>query len=260
MNFKRKIPLCEEKIGELCEPLINSNGVIFCKNCGIILDKSVIEYLPEEDKVKQKKKNEVINTLEHYFQLINLNEIQLKQGKEIYQQINGTTIKVKGKKLEKVLLGIVYYICKIENNGLTIKEISKSINHTEQEILFGYKLLEKLIPEIKTGGNGNNLLNSLINKYCISNNFNNYLNQALKISKPIQSVLEGKKPNTIAVVTIFFVLRYYNVLNGSIEKIITTNCDVTISNVRQVLQILDKNKETLEKMLKQFDAIELMKQ
>ncbi|EMS16704.1 hypothetical protein KM1_073790 [Entamoeba histolytica HM-3:IMSS] len=169
MNFKRKIPLCEEKIGELCEPL------------------------------------------KHYFQLINLNEIQLKQGKEIYQQINGTTIKVKGKKLEKVLLGIVYYICKIENNGLTIKEISKSINHTEQEILFGYKLLEKLIPEIKTGGNGNNLLNSLINKYCISNNFNNYLNQALKISKPIQSVLEGKKPNTIAVVTIFFVLRYYNV-------------------------------------------------
>ncbi|ELP94448.1 hypothetical protein EIN_047410 [Entamoeba invadens IP1] len=251
MNTRKKIPLCEEREGQQCTPIRNENGIVSCKYCGIVLNEEVLENVPVNTKDDMKKSKNITSEeqLMEYFTKLNIVTKKAGHGLEIFHSLEHTKLpKVKGKKMDRLLLGIVYHICKIDNIGLTIKEISKNLNCTEQEIINGYKLLEKISPETKNIS-VSDPVEGLIPKYCIAVGCADLIGQAISISKQVQRILEGKKPVTVAAVIILFVCRYNNKYDFSMEKLITSTCSVTVANARQVLISLNKHKEMLEKTL-----------
>ncbi|KAL7712333.1 Peptidase T [Entamoeba marina] len=232
MSLPRKPTDCEERPGHQCVASIGGNGIISCKYCGIVLGKeklSVTEVISENESPKYLSSTRL---LLQYFKQLNVDKTQIKHGKQFYQELQSIySKKYKGKKKDNFVLGVVYYILHVDGLDLTIKDIAQQLGKDEKDITKGYKLLERIIKENTNKSCGFESVDELLTKYCTTLQFNHLIPQTLSISKHVQRLLEGKKPLTIAVVIIFFVCRYNQLLDSPTKKKIASICKVTIANI-----------------------------
>ena len=193
------------------------------------------------------KRQSAERLLAKYFHQLGLSTAQVEDGKKFYHELETKYAdKIKGKKLEPQVLGIVYSVIKKHNIGIPIKKISEVLGIEEQEIKKGYRNLRKIMPAKDFVEND---VDNYLQKYCNSIGFGCYILKCQSISKQVQSLLEGKQPLTVAAVIMFFVFRYQKMLNQELESSITQQCSVSIANVKSVLNQLNDKRAMLEGIL-----------
>ncbi|KAL7711799.1 TFIIB-type domain-containing protein [Entamoeba marina] len=193
------------------------------------------------------KRNQADRMIVKFFQKLQITGDQIDHGKRLYKTLEENhSSKIKGKKLEPLILGIIYYVCKSSGLGKSFKIISEELDKDEKDIRKGSREISKLL------GNqpSDESVETLVKKYCNNLNIGKYRMECDEICHDVQNRLEGKQPITVAAVIIFFVCRYHKDLDSQRESAIANQCKVSIQNVKSVLAQLNDVKDRLEKNLK----------
>ncbi|KAL7717844.1 TFIIB-type domain-containing protein [Entamoeba marina] len=177
---------------------------------------------------------------------LDVGDSQIEHSKRLCNELFSIhSDKIKGKKVEPLILGIIYYVCENSGLGYTHKNLSDFLGVEVGDVKKGYKNIKKIFPHNQMSVN--NIETHLV-KCCTILGLGKYRMECLSIVDYVQNVLEGRQPQTLAVVIIFFICRYHNDLSG-LEDGISKKCDLSIQNVKTALKLLDSHKHKLENIL-----------
>ena len=270
---------CEERPGKPCVAEEHrKEGIYSCKYCGRILDR-VLDEGAEWRNFDQDNRNRVTfvgandhtenmytqgtnkyssstdaattrrlraeRLLKEFFDRLGLAEGQVEHGKQYFKTLESKhAAKIKGKKLEPLILGIVCRVSKEDNTGFSIRMLAERLGKKEKDIRKGDKDVNEIL------GNAISMdIEQSLNQYCNNVGIGNLAIQCSSIANIVRNILEGKQPGTICAVIMFFVCRYKRTLDQEMEKRIADECHVSVNNVRNILSQLNEKRDDLEKKL-----------
>ena len=141
----------------------------------------------------------------------------IEQTKELYDKI-AKTKNMQGRKINHIILGIFYYVCRKEKCAKTIKEIALMFNVTERVIKKAFNNIKSDIVEPKTNDDEINETEKNYIRTFIGGNIGKYDLKMLsfEIVENINknNLLEGKSPKTIAGLALFL---SYKLLSDNLD-------------------------------------------
>jgi len=186
---------------------------VYDNECGtnlIIRENGKTKYIKTYSKASKIQRN--FSRIQHFLSQAQVFQSMIEQTKEIYYKI-AEKQNMQGRRINDIIIGIYYYVCRKNDSAKTIKEISNMFNITERKIKKAINSIKSYIEEPKTENQLNNIeknyiqtfLEGDINRYNLKmltyeiiSNFNN------------NGILEGRTPKTIAGLSLYLSCKLLN--------------------------------------------------
>ena len=136
----------------------------------------------------------------------------IEETKTLYQKVI-ESLKMQGRKIKPIILGIFYYVCRKAQSEKTIKQISLMFKVKERYIKRGFNTIKSIIVEPSNKEEEmKNLVESHITTYLIGKNKSEDKKLSFQINKNIikMGLLEGKSPRTLAGMSLFLSYKLLN--------------------------------------------------
>jgi transcription initiation factor TFIIB len=151
--------------------------------------------------------------IQHFLSQAQVSQVLIEETKEIYGKISKDK-NMQGRRINDIIIGIYYYVCRKNDTAKTIKEISNMFNITERKIK---KAINSIKYDIEEEPKTENQLNSIEKNYIqtfLEGDINRYNLKMLtyeiidKFNK--SDILEGKSPKTIAGLSLYLSCKLLN--------------------------------------------------
>ena len=161
---------------------------------------------------KSSKIQKSFSRIQHFLSQAQVFQSMIEQTKEIYAKISEKE-KMQGRRINDIIIGIYYYVCRKNDTAKTIKEISNMFNITERKIKKAINSIKYYFEEPKT----ENQLNSIEKNYIetfLEGDINRYnlkmLTYEIISNFNNNGILEGKTPKTIAGLSLYLSCKLFN--------------------------------------------------